>query len=92
MTVLCMFYIELVGRKKQGRDLFELKLVRVGLQETNNFFFRPSLMNWLLQGFRFCSHFLQPLKVTTEAQVVIINGNMVLASRASGCLFGHPNP
>ena len=40
MCVLCMFYIdlELGGRKKiKGRDFFE-KLVRVGLQETNNFF------------------------------------------------------
>ena len=42
MCVLCMFFVdlELGGRKKlQGRDFFEEKPVRVGLQETNNFFF-----------------------------------------------------
>ena len=40
MCVLCMFYVdwELGGQKKlKGRDFFEKKLVRVGLQETNNF-------------------------------------------------------
>ena len=44
MCVLCMFFVvwELGGQKNlQGRDFFEKKLVRVGLQETNNFFFRP---------------------------------------------------
>ena len=29
------------GRKTLGRDFSEYKLVRVELQETNNFFFRP---------------------------------------------------
>ena len=42
MCVLCMIYIdwELEGQKKlEGREDFsEKKLVRVGLQETNNFF------------------------------------------------------
>ena len=41
MCDLCMFYIdwELGGQKKiKGKDLFESKLVRVGLQETNNLF------------------------------------------------------
>ena len=41
MCVLCMFYVdwELGGQKKlEGRDFFEKKFVRVGLQETNNFF------------------------------------------------------
>ena len=40
-----MFYVdwELGGWKiLKGRDSFEQKLVRVGLQETNNFFFRPN--------------------------------------------------
>ena len=40
MCVLCMFSVdwELGGQKKlQGRDFFSIK----GLQETNNFFFRP---------------------------------------------------
>ena len=37
MCVLCMFW-SLQGGKTLGRDFFELKLVRVGLQETNNFF------------------------------------------------------
>ena len=42
MCVLCMFYVDLEfgGQNKlKGRDFFEKKLVRVGLQETNNFFF-----------------------------------------------------
>ena len=41
ICVLCMFYVdwELGGVKKlSGRDFFEYKLVRVGLQETNNYF------------------------------------------------------
>ena len=41
MGVLCMFYVnwELAGQKKlKGRDYFEYKLVKIGLQETNNFF------------------------------------------------------
>ena len=42
MCVLCMFFddLELEGQRKiKGRDFSEQKLVRVGLQETNNFFF-----------------------------------------------------
>ena len=41
MCVLYMFYIDRefgVRKKLWGRDFFEYKLVRVGLQETNNFF------------------------------------------------------
>ena len=40
-NVLCMFFDDLdSGGLKEllGRDFFELKLVRVGLQETNIFF------------------------------------------------------
>ena len=40
MFVSCKFHVdwELEGQKKlQGRDFLELKLVRVGLQETSNF-------------------------------------------------------
>ena len=40
-----MFYVdwELGGQKKLwGRDIFEKKLVRVGLQETKNYFFRSN--------------------------------------------------
>ena len=46
LCVLCMFYVdwELGMRKKlEGRDFFEQKLVRVGLQETNPFFYRPNV-------------------------------------------------
>ena len=41
MCFLCMFYFdwELEWQKKlKGKDFFEWKLVKVGLQETNNFF------------------------------------------------------
>ena len=52
MCVLCMFYIdwELGGRKKNyGRDFFGYKLVRVGLQETNHFFFlKPHSHDYLI--------------------------------------------
>ena len=44
MCVLCMFHVEweLGGQNTLGgRDFFDLKLVRVGLQETSNLFFRP---------------------------------------------------
>ena len=47
MCVSCMSYVdwELGGRKKiKGRDFLESILVRVGLQETNNFFRPKSLI------------------------------------------------
>ena len=47
MCVLSMFYVdwEFEGQKKLwGRDFFQQRLVRVGLQETNNFFM-PNVLN-----------------------------------------------
>ena len=38
MCVLCMFYVDWeLGRRKKIGIFFEKRLVRVGLQETNNF-------------------------------------------------------